>query len=47
MSIVKDRDTGRSKGFAFIEFERAGDAEDAIRGADGHVSKQIFVRESF
>lgn len=33
--IIMDRDTGRSKGFGFIEMPSAGEAEAAIRGMDG------------
>ena len=29
--IITDRETGRSKGFAFVEFTNADDAEEAIR----------------
>jgi len=28
--LVKDRDTGRSKGFAFITFNQAGSAQEAL-----------------
>lgn len=30
VSIIKDRDTGRSKGFAFVEMQTANDAQAAI-----------------
>lgn len=33
--IGKDRETGRSRGFAFIEFEQPECAKDAIRRFDG------------
>jgi RNA recognition motif-containing protein len=32
--IIKDRGTGLSKGFGFIEFERVGDAGAAIEAMD-------------
>merc|ERR1712121_81547 len=46
VSIVKDRDTGRSKGFAFVEFEKVDDAEDAIQGFDGKEIRNREVRVS-
>lgn len=33
--IVKDRETGRSRGFAFVEFSSDPEAEEAIRRFDG------------
>lgn len=33
--IVKDRDTGRSRGFAFVEMNTAEDAQNAIRMFNG------------
>ncbi len=29
--VVKDRDTGRSRGFGFVEMENSSDAENAIK----------------
>jgi RNA recognition motif-containing protein len=34
-SVVTDRETGRSRGFGFIEMEDGADADKAIRGLDG------------
>ncbi len=33
--VIKDRDTGRSKGFAFVEMENEDDAQAAIEELDG------------
>jgi len=33
--VVTDRDTGRSKGFGFVEFDTDQAAQDAIAGMDG------------
>ena len=33
--IITDRDTGRSKGFAFVEMESDDDAQTAIENLDG------------
>ena len=35
VKIIKDRDTGRSKGFSFVEMESSDAANAAIEGLDG------------
>ena len=35
VNIITDRETGRSRGFAFVEMEEASAADDAIRALDG------------
>src|SRR5947207_2382318 len=35
ISIVTDRETGRSRGFAFVEMTNAGEADKAIAALDG------------
>ena len=35
VSVITDRETGRSRGFAFVEMEDASAADDAIRALDG------------
>jgi RNA recognition motif-containing protein len=35
VALIKDRDTGRSKGFAFIEMENQQDMQNAIRMFNG------------
>lgn len=37
MQIVFNPETGKSKGFGFVKFEDARDAEDAIDQANGKV----------
>lgn len=34
--VVTDRDTGRSRGFGFVEMASADEANDAIRSLNGH-----------
>ncbi len=36
VALIKDRDTGRSKGFAFVEMASQADAENAIRMFNGY-----------
>jgi RNA recognition motif-containing protein len=35
VSVITDRDSGRPRGFAFIEMDEASAAADAIRALDG------------
>ena len=35
VSIITDRETGRPRGFAFVEMQEASAAADAIRALDG------------
>ena len=46
--IIKYRDTGRSKGFGFVEFENAEDAQkaiDALNGQDNQ-GRRLVVSEA-
>ena len=36
VNLVTDRDTGRSRGFAFVEMSEASAADRAISGLNGH-----------
>ena len=35
VNVITDRETGRPRGFAFVEMEVASEADDAIRALDG------------
>ena len=35
VNVITDRETGRPRGFAFVEMESASDADDAIQALDG------------
>lgn len=39
VNIIKDRDTGNSKGFGFVEMENEADGEKAIQDLDGTAVK--------
>jgi len=34
--VITDRETGRSRGFGFVEFEQESSAEKALQALDGH-----------
>jgi len=35
VNVITDRETGRARGFAFVEMDEASAADDAIRALDG------------
>ncbi len=46
--VVKDRESGRSRGFGFVEFENEADAEKAIQGLNESEleGRKITVKEA-
>lgn len=46
--VITDRDTGRSKGFGFVEMSSSGEAEAAIAALDGkeHDGRALKVNEA-
>jgi RNA recognition motif-containing protein len=48
VNLIKDRDSGQSKGFAFVEMTRDGDADKAIYELDGSMmdEREIKVNEA-
>ena len=40
-AVIMDRDTGRSRGFGFIEMEDAAAADEAIKSLDGSDSRAV------
>jgi RNA recognition motif-containing protein len=47
-TVIRDRDTGRSKGFGFVEMTTSEEAEKAIQDLNGEFinGRQIMVREA-
>lgn len=47
-NVISDRETGRSKGFGFVEMENAEDGERAVRELDGNdlEGRNIKVNEA-
>ncbi len=48
VKVVTDRETGRSRGFAFVEFEEAAGARSAQEALDGHqlAGRELLVNEA-
>ena len=48
VKIITDRDTGRSKGFAFVEMANQAEAEEAIKNINGREidARELRVNES-
>jgi RNA recognition motif-containing protein len=48
VSIIRDRDTGQSRGFAFVEMANPGEAQNAIKALNGQVigGRTVNVNEA-
>lgn len=48
VNIIKDRDTGRSRGFAFVEMHDRGEGESAIESLNSAsiAGRQVTVNEA-
>ncbi|HEX8992762.1 MAG TPA: RNA-binding protein [Anaerolineales bacterium] len=46
VAVIKDRDTGQSKGFAFVEMSNQAEAEKAISMLNGHSMGQRELKVS-
>lgn len=46
--VIMDKETGRSKGFGFVEMDDAGEAQNAIQHLNGTTvdGKELVVKES-
>ena len=43
-AVISDRDTGRSRGFGFVEMGSNGEAQKAIQQFDGHELKGRAIK---
>lgn len=44
--LMKDRETNKSRGFAFVTFESPADAKDAAREMNGKASSTFSIRHN-
>jgi RNA recognition motif-containing protein len=45
--VITDRDTGRSRGFGFVNFDTDEAAQSAVSSMDGQVSLLLFLISLF
>ena len=43
MAIIKDRETNRSKGYAFVTYQSSHEADEAVDGANGKVFFVVVI----
>lgn len=48
VAVITDRETGRARGFGFVEMSQSSEAQDAIRALDGNdfAGRNIKVNEA-
>lgn len=38
MDVIRDKETGKSRGFGFVKYDNVEDAKDAMSGMNGKVN---------
>lgn len=41
MDVIRDKETGRSRGFGFVKYDNVEDAKDAMTAMNGKVCKHF------
>lgn len=42
MDVIRDKETGKSRGFGFVKYDNADDAKDAMAAMNGKVKQERF-----
>ena len=42
MDVIRDKETGRSRGFGFVKYDNADAAKDAMNAMNGKVNEQCI-----
>lgn len=46
VKVIKDRETGKSKGFAFVEMENDAEAAQAMNERSEFMGRQLVIKEA-
>lgn len=42
VDVIRDKETGRSRGFGFVKYESVDDAKDAMAAMNGKVCERFY-----